>query len=224
MLSKFGLFSILFAGIVISFLFVNLGLFFDVTKKPKKTDVIVCLGGGGIERVTKSLELYLKGYSKSGKIILTGSTSLYKKENKITFLVRHGIPREKIIFLKKTYNTMNEVLALKNFLLKNNMKSAMFISDPPHSRRIMLLVNTIAKYKRSGLSCIIVSSGVQWWDKEHYYNSNKAIRFVTLELFKLPYNYLAYAVLTPLGIYDPIKKYAGELLHSVKIWIQSILS
>ena len=223
MLNKFGLLSILFVIIIISFLVMNLGSFFDITKKPEKTDVIVCLGGGGIERLTKSLDLYLKGYSKSDKLVLTGTTKFNKKENKIAFFMRHGIPREKIIFLKGTSNTMYEVLILKNYLLKNNMKNVTFITDPPHSRRIIFLANTIAKYTRDGLSCFVVGSDVAWWNKESYYDNNKAIRFVISELLKLPFNYIVYGIIKPLGLYEPLKENIGGLMYFIKHNIQRLL-
>ena len=222
MSKKISYLSILFV-IVFTMIVINLGKFFDVSETPKKADVIVCLGGGAAERIKKSLELYLSGYSKSGKIILTGTTGLNKKENKITFLVRNGILREDIIFLKGTSNTMNEVLVLKNYLLENSMKSVMFVSDPPHSRRIMFLANTIAKYNYYGLSCFVVGSDVVWWNKEYYYENNEAIRFVMSEVLKVPFNYIVYGILKPFGIYNQVKYHIGDLIYSLKFHIQNTL-
>ncbi|MCF6330770.1 MAG: YdcF family protein [Sulfurimonas sp.] len=222
MVKKISYLSILFI-ITFSIAFINLGKFFDITEPPKKTDIIVCLGGGASERIKKTLELYLKGYSKSKKIILTGSTSLNKKENKITFLTRNGVPRENIIFLKDTSNTMKEVLILKNYLLQNNMKSVMFVTDPPHSRRIVFLANTIAKYKYYELSCLVVGSEVAWWNKDNYYENNKAVRFVISEMLKLPFNYIAYGILKPLGLYDLIREHAGDFIYFIKFHMQKAL-
>jgi len=45
------------------FLFFSLGKWIDVTEKPVKADIIVCLGGGTSERVQKAVSLYAQGYS-----------------------------------------------------------------------------------------------------------------------------------------------------------------
>ena len=215
----------LFFIIILSIVFVNLGKFFDITEMPKKMDIIVCLGGGGSERIKKSLELYLSGYSKSGKIVLTGIglKQEEKKDYRTLYLVKNGVSMENIIFFKGTSNTMKEISVLKNYLLDNNMEGAILVTDPPHSRRIIFLANAIAKYKHDGLSCFVVGSDVAWWNKKDYYKHNKAIRFVMSEMLKLPYNYIAYGILKPLGLYDIVKEEIGDILRYLKYKIQWIL-
>ena len=207
-------------------IFINLGKFFDVSQIPQKSDVIVCLGGGSGERIQKSLEYYLQGYSRSQKIILTGSKKVYigqKLCNKIHYLIEHGVLRENIIFLEATSNTMKEVWALQKYLRQHHLKSVMFISDPPHSRRIMFLADKIAGYQHDGLTACVVSSKPQWWNAKHYYNNKQALIYVAAEMLKLPTNYIAYGILKPLGLYDPIVQYLGTFLYSIKHHIQKIL-
>ncbi len=195
--------TILLSGVLV-FLFINLGELLDITGEPQKTDVIVYLGGGGSERMKKALELYILGYSKTGKMIFTGSHILYigeKKKigiHKKTYLTEHGVPEHDLVHAKKTRNTMEEVLFVKNYMLQHNLKSVIFVSDPPHSRRIIFLAQSIADYNEAGLSCSVVGSNVSWWDKKHYYRQSKAIAFAVSELIKLPYNYLVYGILKSL--------------------------
>ena len=57
--------------LLLAILFVNLGHWLsEPVKKPVKTDLIVTLGGGGIERDQMAADLYKAGYAK--KILLTG--------------------------------------------------------------------------------------------------------------------------------------------------------
>ncbi len=189
--------AVLLSGIFVSIL-INLGELLDITEAPKKTDVIVYLGGSGSERMEKALELYKLGYSKTGKMIFTGSSSLYiNKKKKIgmykkVYFTEHGISEQNLVHAPKTRNTMEEVLFVKNYMLRHNLKSVIFVSDPPHSRRIIFLAQSIANYEEANLSCSVVGSDVSWWDKKHYYRQSKAIAFVASELIKLPYNYLVY--------------------------------
>ncbi len=197
--------TILLSGVLI-FLFINLGELLDITEEPKKTDVIVYLGGGGPERIKKALELYILGYSKTEKMIFTGSYTFYiNKKKKIgmykkVYFSEHGIPKHNLVHAKKTRNTMEEVLFVKNYMLQHNLKSVIFVSDPPHSRRIIFLAQSIADYNEAGLSCSVVGSDVSWWDKKYYYRQSEAVVFAVSELIKLPYNYLVYVVLKKLPL------------------------
>jgi len=189
----FILLSILFIG------FNNIGEYLDITIEPHKTDIIVYLGGGGFERMKRTLDLYKQNYSKTGKIIFTSSPTLHINKrtvlNKKDYFIQHGISGENIVYAKKTRNTMEEILFVKSYMLEHNLKSVIFVSDPPHSRRIIVLAQSIANYRRNGLSCSVVGSDVKWWDKKYYYRSLKALTMIVSELIKLPYNYCVYKVL-----------------------------
>ena len=193
------LFITILLSVIFASIFINLGEFLDITEEPQKTDVIVYLGGGGPERMEKTLELYKLGYSKTGKVIFTSSPTLHidKKTviDKKVYFSEHGIPEHNIVHAKKTKNTMEEVLFVKNYMLQHKLKSVIFISDPPHSRRIIFLAQSIAKYNEANLSCSVVGSDVNWWNKKYYYREIKAIAMTVSELIKVPYNYLVYEIL-----------------------------
>jgi len=220
-LKRYGFITILLFGIFI-ILLMNLGRFFDITEEPKKADIIVYLGGGGPERIKKALELYKKGYSKTDKLIFTGSPSLYiDKKKKIgaykkIYFTEHGIPEHNLVHIKSTHNTMKEVLFVKNYMLQYDLKSVMFVSDPPHSRRIMFLANLVADYSGDHLSCFVVGSNAIWWSKEYYFLNRKGIVFVLTESIKSGYNFIAYVLLEKLGLLEVIKKYFGSIIHSLK--------
>ena len=45
------------------FIVLNLGKFLDISEEPKKSDIIVSLGGGDLDRIKKTKDLYNKDFS-----------------------------------------------------------------------------------------------------------------------------------------------------------------
>ena len=197
-----------------------------MSQLPHKSDIIVCLGGGSGERIERALDLYEHGYSRSQKIILTGNIEVRGNRNirnKVQYLMDSGVPKENILFLSETSNTMREMRILKKYLLQHHLTSVMIVSDPPHSRRITFLANTIAHYTKEGISVNVVSSHPQWWSREHFYDNRKALLYVVAEIIKFPTNILVYMVIEPLGLYDPIQHYFGDSIHFIKHYIHGKL-
>ena len=200
----------------------NLGRFLDITDAPKKADIIVYLGGGYSERLEKSLQLYKLGYSKSDKIIFTGPLMCRQaKENfnlidKRKYLKEHGVAEKSIVYAKNTTNTMREVVFVKNYMAKHHYKSVIFVSHPPHSRRIMFLAKFINNYDDANLSCIVVGSDVKWWDRTHYYKDERARMVVKEQMSKLVHNFIAYGVLQKFGLLEVVKENFSPLINFFK--------
>ena len=220
-LKKLVLAILLFSFLLIIVL-MNLGRFLDISDAPQKADIILSLGGGYIERVEKSLELYKLGYSKTDKIILTGSLigKLSKKDlngfHKVKYLKEHSIPEKNIIYAKNTDNTMQEVLFVKNYMLKHHYRSVIFVSDPPHSRRILFLAKFVNNYDDVNLSSIVVGSDVQWWNRTDYYKDEEARRFVKSEMSKLVHNFIAYGILQKLELLEIVKDNFAPIINFLK--------
>ncbi len=219
---KFISFFLILVVFFIIFSIVNLGKFLDVTQKPSSSDVIVCLSGSAGYRIKKALSLYQKGYSKSDKIIFTGSPTMKMKladgtycKNQIRYLKKEGVSSKNIIYIRNLYNTMQEILAVKSYLLDHNMKSVLIVSDAAHSRRIIFLANNIAKFDTLDLKIKVIASNTPWWDREHYYKNKKGINFAVLEIVKIPYNYIKYGIL-----YDVFSKYG--ILESARKYLTPI--
>jgi len=202
----------------------NLGNLLDVTTTPKKVDILVYLGGGGVERIDKTLELYQKGYVLSNTVIYTGSRyyheSLASREidpqySKKTFFIKNGIKKENLIHLFAS-NTMEEIRSIKKYMLKNRFHSVMFVTDPPHSRRVKILANNILDFSQLNLQVYIVGSDISWWDKDTYFLTKNGLLFVLLETIKIPYNYIAYGILEKYGLLITIKENFGSYFHSIK--------
>ena len=161
--------------------FLNLGNFLDITQKPTKTDLIICLGGGiSKNRTEKTIELYKNGYLKTNYIIFTGTPSLNKN---ITKSFDENI---NIITNGKVKNTMEEILYIKEFIKEKNLKSVTFITEAPHSRRIQIFWENFGD-KLDDVSFSVVASQFDDWDSSTYYKNENSLKYAFSETTKLIY-------------------------------------
>lgn len=182
-----------FSFILLVLFFVNLGNFLDISKVPKKAELIVCLGGGEeFLRIEKAISIYKEG----GLLLVTGGTQFTKKDpmkdDRIAYLVKYpSIKYEYNPYLK---NTADELLYIKKFMIGNNMKKVSIVSDPYHSKRIKILAN-LFDFEKVGIELNIVGSELNWWNKSTYYKEEKARKAAFSELIKIPYNFIKYGLL-----------------------------
>lgn len=182
----------------------NLGNVVDSSQKAVPSDIIVALGGGSGDRIIKALELYKAGYAKTGAFIYTGRDTVASRNvlgasfGKRAYLEEKGIVGGRIIHVDRpaTTNTMEEVLFIKELMLKNKLKSVLFVSDPWHTGRISAFAKIIARYEEAGLSYRVVGTCPSWWDKKAYYKHVSGVKVTFKETGKLAYNLLKYG--TPL--------------------------
>lgn len=198
-------FSLILLTIFIVYIFFNLGNILDISKEPIKSDIIICLGGGNLDRIKKAFELYEKDFSLKKIIILTGDERTIKdKDNnlddkRIKYLKENHMDTNNIIHEKTVKNTIEEINYIKKYMTKKQYVSAIIISDPPHTKRIKYLLSKIDKSNDEHLSFTIVKSDVSWWNKEIYYENKKAQMFALSEYFKLVYSYFIYEIAEPFG-------------------------
>jgi len=192
--------KIIFFLITLALLF-NLGNWLDLTGDPKKSDLIVVLGGGKEARIKKGLELYLLGYSNSKKILFTGSDLydevlplFYRKQ----YLVSHGVKESNIIQIDEKHisNTMEELFAVKAYMQEHHMHHVLFVSHPTHTRRIEILANMIAHYNTSNIQISFAAADhTNVWNKNLYFFNLVSIKLVFSEVLKIFYNLVKYTVL-----------------------------
>ena len=216
--------------IFVFMIFLNLGRFFDITDEPRKVDIIVYLGGGAIERLEKTLELYQKGYSKSGKLIYTGhrlyrtTGKNYTLHDKKEFFMTHGVLATNLIHRREnTGNTVREVRSVKKYMLAHDLQSVIFVTDPPHARRVKMLAEHISCFDDAKLEYFVIGTDVEWWKKSTYYLERNALIFVAGEMIKLPYNYLTYGILEKYGLLQFVKDNFKETSDKLKDIINRFL-
>jgi len=167
--------------LLIVFLFLNVGKWIDCTTDPIKSDIVICLGGGTIDRVKKSIKLIEEDYVSSNKLLLIGESwynQPYLKKNYSDISVTID---------ESSKNTKDEILFIKRYMKKYNYKSALIVTDPPHSRRVKLLTSILLEEDNSRIYYII-SSDVKWWNARYYYLDEHARSFVFYESMKILYH------------------------------------
>ncbi len=187
--------KILFLSFILAILALlsQMGRYFDVSKPPEISDIIISLGGDNGLRIKKTLALYDANMSRSHKIILTGvddfdkTMKIYELDWRAHYLTQKGIKRQNIIFNTSAKNTLEEIFFIKHYLLHHHLHSVIFVTDPPHSRRISYFASHIADYADANLSYNIVATDNPWWHKERYYTNPEAVIFVLNEGIKLTY-------------------------------------
>jgi uncharacterized SAM-binding protein YcdF (DUF218 family) len=119
-----------------------------------KADVAIVLGAATYdgkvspvykERINHAIDLYVDGYVK--KIIMTGAKA---KDNSVSdanaakqYAINKGVLAEDILIEEKSTITQENLSNAKIIMNKNDMKTAIIVSDPLHMKRSMLLAKDV---------------------------------------------------------------------------------
>jgi uncharacterized SAM-binding protein YcdF (DUF218 family) len=184
--------------IVIFILFLNLGNILDLTSTPKKSDIIVVLGGGKDSRIKKGLELYKMNFSISKKIIFTGKNlcdSVLPRFNFSDYLIDNNVMEDNIINIANITNTAEELKKVKKYLLEKNFKRVLFITHPTHTLRIKILANILEDYDKENIEISFSSADhTKVWSSQYYFLESESIKLVFLEYLKIIYNLVKYSI------------------------------
>lgn len=124
-----------------------------------KSDVIFVLGGRVEERLPIAIELIKNGWAE--KIIIpvaklsTAKLKFYKtygdkfrEENIILDTIeKESISKAKVIILRDSKSTLEDIIKLCEEHNRNPFRSAIIITEPIHTRRVMLFAGRIFKGK-----------------------------------------------------------------------------
>jgi uncharacterized SAM-binding protein YcdF (DUF218 family) len=179
---------LLFAIIAVSLcasLYLALGVMVSThASEPRKSDVIVVLGGDEGLRVRKGGELFKAGYA--GHIILTGIDSRYYRPGHPNWrekrLMALGVPREAISVDTWSETTWEEAENAAETMEQNGWKSAIVVSDPPHMLR--LHKSWSKSFEGSGKRFILVPTRPDWWNALLWWQNRKSYQFVITEVKK----------------------------------------
>lgn len=226
---KYLFFTLLLFSLFVIYLVLNLGKILDISEEPVKSDIIVSLGGGGVERVKKSFALYEKKFSKNNILILTGDERSKKdiekniKDKRVRYLNDNNLDNTSFLLFEDLKSTKDEVKFIKEYLLDNNYSSALIISDPPHTKRIQYLLSKIKVPNDEDLQFNLVKSeSSKWWDKNSYYSNKRAQVFAFSEILKLLYSYFLYDFVYLLGIQSTFEEYLSPQAEKLRKEIDRI--
>jgi len=180
--------------VVLPLAFLNFGKWIDATVEPVKADIVVCLGGGTVERVKKSIALIEQGYVDKDVFLLLGE-SWYNQP-----YIRKNHPELKVEIEEEPTSTKEEVLFIKKYMVENGYKTALVVTDPPHTRRVSILNAILSVEGDEGLAFHMIDSDVTWWHKEKYYDHLRSGKAVLNESMKILYSIVVYGILHRLGV------------------------
>ncbi len=174
-------------------LFLCLGILVSLNaSEPRRSDVIIILGGDDGLRVKKGGELYIAGYAPS--ILLTGIDKKYYRPEKPNWrekrLMDMGIPKQAINVDTKSETTWEEALNSLVIMKEKGWERAIVVSDPPHMLR---LHNTWSRaFRDSSRSFVLVPTSPAWWQPLLWWKNNTSYRFVLSEIQKNIYYAVVY--------------------------------
>jgi uncharacterized SAM-binding protein YcdF (DUF218 family) len=165
-----------------------MGAYLIISSELQPANAIVILSGGDESRMKEALQLYNENYAKM--IILTetgqttkGFTQLYSFDMRIV-LLSHGIPSGNILITDHLVSsTLDEALAVKNLMISQQMKSAIIVTDPYHTRRALNIFKE--NFTDTDIRLSIQPVQNSWYNSRTWFMKIDGWKFTILEYIKL---------------------------------------
>ena len=183
----------------------RLGRYLVMEYPPEKSDLIVCMGGGNIERGLATADAYKEGLAPKiyiskvqtpdGYGLLKEKGIDYPEEGDLleNLLLDLGVPKTAIIRSdSEVDNTWDEVRSIKEEVEKKGFKSITIITTPIHSRRSWLVFRKV--FEDSDVRILSLPSKYSRFNIEGWWKERSYIRDVLLEYEKLTYYTLKYHI------------------------------
>lgn len=171
----FGL-TLLISLLILVILLYSAGRFLTINSAPTKSDAIILLTGGDIERIQKALELFTAGYAPL-IIVSNGLEDGYSP-----FLIELGIPESNIINETKADSTSTNAKYTSEIMKENKLKSAIVVSSDYHMRRVKL--NFDRSFANTGIQ-LSYSSAPTPYNASHWYRNKTDIMTTINEYVKI---------------------------------------
>ncbi|RPF58284.1 YdcF family protein [Abyssicoccus albus] len=150
--------------IILLLLFLD-SLNLNYSEKPKKSDVIIMLGGGGPERMEKTAELYRQGYAN--KVMISPVIEHETSTQSVALAMKLGINREDIIHERHAYNTFTNATYTLSIAQQLEYDSAIIVSSDYHMKRSKMIFD---RENRNRFDLTYVSAlpqdGTRWYMKK----------------------------------------------------------
>lgn len=142
--------------------------FLHVRDSSGQADAIVLLAGRYEERMPAALARFHAG--KYGRILLTDDgvrrgwsrehqRNLYTTERGVYDLVRQGVPRQSIAALPFfASGTVYDALAVKEYVLRNNIRSILLVTSDYHTRRSLWIFQRVFRQTPVTVAVVAVPS------------------------------------------------------------------
>jgi uncharacterized SAM-binding protein YcdF (DUF218 family) len=165
-----------------------MGAYLIISSELKPANAIVVLSGGDESRMKQALQIYYENYAKMIILTETGQTTegfnqLYSFDMRIV-LLSHGIPSGNIFMTDHLVSsTRDEALAVKNLMINQQMKSAIIVTDPYHTRRALNIFKE--NFADTDIQLSIQPVQNSWYNSRTWFLKSDGWKFTILEYIKL---------------------------------------
>lgn len=159
-----------------------------VNQHPIRSDAIIVLGGGPIERIQKGVSLYKKGYAPW--IIVSGGAPGLPFETQAEVMSQQamemGVPQSAILLENHSWTTYQNALYTERIMQARHFTSALVVSSNFHMRRVSVVFSLV--YRKSGIRLRFISSPDPQFHPAHWWSTPSSRYLLASELFLIPIN------------------------------------
>jgi uncharacterized SAM-binding protein YcdF (DUF218 family) len=184
-----GLFLLLLITLLAGYIGLRgLGAYLIISSDLQAANAIVVLSGGDESRMTEALRLYDEKYARMIILTETGQTvegysQLHSFDMRVV-LLSNGVPSGNILITDRLVSsTRDEALAVKKLMINQQMKSAIIVTDPYHTRRALDIFREIFKDTDIHLSIQPVINS--WYNSRTWFLKFDGWKYTILEYIKL---------------------------------------
>jgi uncharacterized SAM-binding protein YcdF (DUF218 family) len=177
---------------------IQLGKYLVVQHSLEKSDLIVCLAGGDVERGLASADLFTRGSAPkvfiARELIPEGLEMLKQKgiaypesiDRTAMILKELGVPESAVIRSEQPVeSTFEEAERVGAVLLDNKYRSLILVTSPTHSRRVWLTFRKAIPDKEVRIT--VMPAPYSKFRAEDWWKTRRYVREVILEYQKLIY-------------------------------------
>ena len=174
----------------------RLGRYLIVEHDPQKSDLIVCLAGGNIERGLAAAEAYKKGLAPhiyiskeeppDGYELIKVKGVNYPQSIDLLILLLEDlkVPRSAILTSDGVVrSTWEEALAVRKLVERKGIRSLVVITSPFHSKRAWLTHRKV--FKDMDVRILMMPSKYSGFKPEAWWTERRYVRHVIIEYEKL---------------------------------------
>lgn len=204
---KFLLFLFVVIYVLLSYfhtpILTRIGRYLVLEHPPEKSELIICLAGGNIERGLATADAYNEGWAPTvfisrerlpdGFELLSDRGVEYPASIDLMgmLLANLGVPESSIIKSDTPVNsTLSEATVIREEIEKRGYKSIIVITSPQHTRRSWLTYRKV--FDGTDVGILMLASKYSGFKPDSWWKERQYIRDVIMEYQKLIYYALKY--------------------------------
>lgn len=179
-------------------LLTRIGRYLILEHPPQKSDIIICLSGGNIERGLEAADAYQKGLAPlifvsreerpDGYELLRDRGVHYPETVEMLVMVLEGlgVPNSAVFTSDRVVeSTVEEAIVVKDFVEKRGYRSLILITSPTHSKRAWRTFKKV--FGENDIRILMRPTHYSSFSPEDWWKKRRYVRGVIIEYQKLIY-------------------------------------